>query len=290
MTAQKKVLGRGLGSLIPGKDVPQGGSGYLEIAVDQVDANPYQPRKRFDDVALTELTRSIQEHGVLQPLLVTRTSADRYRLIAGERRLRAARRAGLRVVPAVVREALPNQQSLEAALIENVQRADLDPIEEAHAYEQLHREFKLTQEEIAKRVGKERSTVANALRLLKLPESVQNLVASNELSMGHARALLAVGDNKKLEALARRVIADGLNVRQTEALVSPPAKTAGAAGGAAAPKDVFTREAEEKLTRRLRTRVQIERGRRGGKISVHFSSEDELIRLFDELSGQGRQR
>ena len=282
---QKRVLGRGLSALIPGREPaepPRGGA--LEIELGRIDPNPLQPRKYFDEALIEELARSIAEHGVVQPVLVAR-NGERYQLIAGERRLRAAKKAGLDTIPAVVKQGATKSDVLQLAIIENVQRADLNPIEEAVAYRQLHDEFQLTQDEIARRVGKERSTVANSLRLLKLPDSVKQLVAGGQLSMGHARALLAVDDRKKLEALAQRVVRQQLNVRQTELLAAggpPPKKTKETL------KDVFTRDAEEKLTRSLHTKVEIGRRRRGGTIAIHFTNEDELIRIFEELSGRKR--
>lgn len=280
----KKVLGRGLGALIPQKQ--QEASGLAEVAIDMISANPYQPRKTFNEASLDELARSVREHGIVQPLVVTR-QGERFRLIAGERRYRAAKKAGLTTVPVVIKELAQEGDLLEIALIENIQREDLNPMEEAVAYEQLHQEFGLTQEEISKKVGKERSTVANFLRLLRLPEKVKKRLAAGELSMGHARALLAVDTAKKQEALAERVVRRNLNVRQTELLASGGTRTA---RREPKPKDVFTADAEEKLTRILRTRVAIERRRRGGIIQIRFSGEDDLIRLYDELSGQGRRR
>jgi ParB family chromosome partitioning protein len=283
----KKVLGRGLGALIPQKSGDSLSSvGLMHIGIDQIASNPYQPRKTFNEASLDELTRSVREHGIVQPLVVTR-AGDKYRLIAGERRFRAAQKAGLATVPVVVKERMKEGEALQIALIENIQREDLNPIEEAMAYQQLHQEFGLTQEEIARRVGKERSTVANFLRLTRLPDSVKRLLASGQLSMGHARALLAVDSAKKQELLAERVVRRGLNVRQTELLASPPASKAKKHEPS---KDVFTRDAEEKLTRSLKTRVEIDRRRRGGSIVIRFASEDDLIRLFDELSGHGRRR
>jgi ParB family transcriptional regulator, chromosome partitioning protein len=284
MAQQKKVLGRGLSALIPGREpaLPRAGGAEIEIA--KIDPNPAQPRKYFDETLIGELAESIREHGVVQPVVVSK-KGDRFMLIAGERRYRAAKQAGLTTIPAVVKEGATQSDILQIALIENIQRADLNPIEEAVAYRQLHDEFRLTQEEIAQRVGKERSTIANALRLLKLPDSVKQLVANGQLSMGHARALLAVSDRKKLETLAQRVVRQGLNVRQTEALTTgAPAKLE----KKESLKDVFTRDAEEKLTRSLSTRVQIDRRRRGGVIRITFNSEDELIRLHDALSGRKR--
>ncbi len=280
----KKVLGRGLGALIPQKDVPPPPSvGLMELPIAQIAPNPYQPRKTFNSEAIHELAESVKAHGVVQPLLVTRVGHERFQLIAGERRFRAAKLAGLEKVPVLVKDAVAGLGALEIALIENIQREDLNPIEEAMAYQQLHDEFGLTQEEVAKRVGKERSTVANAIRLLRLPDKVKKLVAGGELSMGHARALLAAESAKRQEELAERVVKDDLNVRQTEALVSPPPPKP---KKQKEPKDVFTRDAEERLQRTLRTRVEIKRKRRGGVIGVSFSSEDELIRLFEAITGR----
>jgi ParB family chromosome partitioning protein len=282
---QKKALGRGLSALIPQKTEAASGGALAQIPLDRIAANPYQPRKAFDEKGIDELTRSVREHGIVQPIVVTRTSDNRYRLIAGERRFRAAQRAGLQQVPAVIKELLQESDALQIALIENIQREDLNPIEEANAYHQLHDDFGLTQEEISRRVGKERSTVANFLRLLKLPEPVKKLLASGELSMGHARALLSLDSAKKQQQLADRIVRSSLNVRQTELLAS------GGNGKKAKrekPKDVFTRDAEEKLTRTLRTKVEIDRRRRGGVIHIRFASEDDLMRIFDDLTGRRR--
>jgi ParB family chromosome partitioning protein len=284
---QKKVLGRGLGALIPSKE-PHA-PGLMHVALDQISPNPYQPRKTFNEASLEELARSVREHGIVQPLVVTR-AGERFKLIAGERRFRAAQKAGLRTVPVVVKDDLKAGDALEIALIENIQREDLNPIEEATAYFQLHQEFGLTQEEISKRVGKERSTVANFLRLLKLPDPVKKLLASGQLSMGHARALLAMSSAKKQEQLAERVVRRNLSVRQTEALASDGAPKSGERKerDREKEKDVFTRDAEEKLTRTLRTKVEIDRKRRGGTIRIRFASEDDLIRIYDDLVGRRR--
>ena len=287
---QKKVLGRGLGALIPQRPAeapapaPQS-AGLMELAIDQIAPNPYQPRKTFNEASIEELARSVRQHGIVQPLVVTR-SGDRYKLIAGERRYRAAQKAGLTTVPVVVKEMMGDGEALQIALIENIQREDLNPIEEAQAYHQLHEEFGLTQEEISKQVGKERSTVANFLRLLKLPDNVKKLLASGQLSMGHARALLAVESQKKQEQLAERVVKRNLNVRQTEMLASESSpKTV---EKKEKEKDVFTRDAEDKLQRTLRTKVEIDRRRRGGVIHIRFASEDDLIRVVDDLMGRKR--
>ncbi|HEX8173220.1 MAG TPA: ParB/RepB/Spo0J family partition protein [Thermoanaerobaculia bacterium] len=288
MSTQKKALGRGLGALIPTRPVepppapqPLAGGGLAHVPIEQISPNPYQPRKTFNDASIEELSRSVREHGIIQPLVVTKIGDNKYRLIAGERRFRAAQKAGLATVPVVIKETMADSDVLQVALIENIQREDLNPIEEAYAYHQLHEEFGLTQEEISKRVGKERSTVANCLRLLKLPDGVKKLLASGQLSMGHARAILAVDSAKKQEQLAERVVKRNLNVRQTEMLAAESSPKA-----AAEPekeKDIFTRDAEDKLTRALRSKVEIDRKRRGGVIHIRFGSEDELIRIVEDL-------
>jgi ParB family transcriptional regulator, chromosome partitioning protein len=295
MSTQKKALGRGLGALIPSRPAPEPApaaqpaeavpSGAGMVPIEQISPNPYQPRRTFNDASIEELARSVREHGIIQPLVVTRTGDNKYRLIAGERRFRAAQKAGLKVVPVVVKETMTDSDVLQVALIENIQREDLNPIEEAYAYHQLHEEFGLTQEEISKRVGKERSTVANFLRLLRLPDPVKKLLAAGQLSMGHARAILAVDSAKKQEQLAERVVKRNLNVRQTEMLA---AESSPKAAEPEKEKDIFTRDAEEKLTRTLRSKVEIDRKRRGGVIHVRFGSEDELIRLVDEIMGRRR--
>ncbi|HKR63672.1 MAG TPA: ParB/RepB/Spo0J family partition protein [Thermoanaerobaculia bacterium] len=290
MSTQKKALGRGLGALIPSKaaeptPAAPRGDGLAMVPIAQISPNPYQPRKTFNEGSIDELARSVREHGIVQPLVVTRTSDNKYRLIAGERRFRAAQKAGLDTVPVVIKETMADSDVLQVALIENIQREDLNPIEEAYAYHQLHEEFGLTQEEISKRVGKERSTVANFLRLVRLPDGVKKLLASGQLSMGHARAILAVDSAKKQEQLAERVVKRNLNVRQTEMLA---AESSPKAEVPEKEKDIFTRDAEEKLTRTLRSKVEIDRKRRGGVIHVRFTSEDELIRLVDEIMGRRR--
>ena len=282
---QKKALGRGLSALIPQKsETPVIVGSLAHIPLDRISANPYQPRKIFNEQTLDDLARSVREHGIVQPIVVTRTADNRYRLIAGERRFRAAQKAGLNTVPAVIKDLQKEGDALQIALIENIQREDLNPIEEANAYHQLHDEFGLTQEEISRRVGKERSTVANFLRLLKLPDTVKQRLASGQLSMGHARALLSLDSPKKQEQLADRIVRNSLNVRQTEMLASASPATS----KRDKPKDVFTLDAEEKLTRVLRTKVDIDRKRRGGVIHIRFSSEDDLIRIFEDLTGRKR--
>jgi ParB family chromosome partitioning protein len=283
MTTQKKVLGRGLGALIPARQIDSA-RGLMQLPLAEIAPNPYQPRRAFNETSIEELARSIREHGIVQPLVVSR-AGDHYNLIAGERRYRAAQRAGLETVPVIVKELAQKGEALEIALIENIQREDLNPIEEANAYQQLHQDFGLTQDEISRRVGKERSTIANFLRLLKLPEPIKKLLASGQLSMGHARALLALDSAKKQQQLAERVVKNNLNVRQTEVIAAEGSPKRAKREKV---KDVFTRDAEERLTRTLRTKVEIDRKRRGGVIRITFAGEDDLIRIYDELTGRRR--
>lgn len=282
---KKKVLGRGLGALIPDAPAGHAAGGSREIEIDRIDLNPLQPRKQFHDETIDELAESIRQHGVIQPLVVTIGEGGRYRLIAGERRLRAARQAQLRRVPVVVRVDKGSEQALGIALIENIQREDLNAMDEALAYERLHEEFGLTQEEIAESVGKSRSTVANSLRLLKLTASVREMVSDGRLTMGHARAIVGIEGAARQESLAKKIIRFGLNVRQAEKLATEPEQKSVKTDKS---KDVFTRDAEEKLTRSLHSRVEIDRKKRGGTIRIAFSNEDELIRLFEMLSRQRR--
>jgi ParB family chromosome partitioning protein len=291
---KRNALGKGLSALIPDAPLPPPSADVpvTELDVDVLAPNDLQPRLQMDDARLEELTASIRSHGVIQPIVVRKTG-DGFRIIAGERRWRAAKRAGLTRVPVVFKDVGAEQTSqtlLELALIENIQREDLNPIDEAKAYRRLVDEFHLTQDAVASAVGKDRATVANTLRLLKLPPEVQNDVASFALSMGHARALLALpADAVQLQA-AREVKTRGLSVRETEALV----KTAleGREIGAPTPRqakaspapDVHTRAAEDKLKMQLGTRVRIVRKARGGRIEIDFTSEDELIRIYDALT------
>lgn len=217
--------GKGLSSLIPGGGgVPPVTSGLTEVAISAVELNPHQPRTHFDDESLTELAASIRAVGVLQPLLVRTLRAGAYQLIAGERRLKAAQRAGLTHVPVIVRD-VTDSASAEQALIENVHREDLGPLEEAAAYQQLLEDFKLTHDQLASRVGKNRATITNSLRLLSLPASVQQLIADRRLSSGHAKVLLSVPDRAQQEKLAQQVVRDGLSVRATESLITSSGTT-----------------------------------------------------------------
>jgi ParB family chromosome partitioning protein len=258
----------------------------VEIPVDRIEANPNQPRKQFKKEDLEELSLSIKQHGILQPLLVSEAQPGRYVLIAGERRWRAARLAGLATVPAVIRERLDKDDLLELALVENLQRQDLTPIEEARAYEQLRSAFGLSQGEIANRVGIDRSTVANALRLLKLPDEVQAMVESGELTGGHGRTLLAFADDGDRVAWAHRVVEVGLSVRELERAASenrerqtPKPRSA----SPPAPRDPNIVTAEEKLSLRLGARVEIRTKKRGGTIVIKVADHPELMRVYDLL-------
>jgi ParB family chromosome partitioning protein len=235
---------------------------------------------------MAALTQSIREHGVLQPVVLTRDPSGGYVLIAGERRWTAAVRAGLTQIPAVIKEATP-QQMLELALVENVQRSDLNPLEEAAAYQQLVEEFRLTQEEIARRVGRNRSTVANSLRLLGLPESVRNALASGEITEGHARALLGAHDDESLHACFLEVVSRGLNVRQTEALVREPGPTERilpTERPASTPDDPEARRIEDAFREALGTRVQLVRTVKGGRLIIHYYGDEQLQAIYDALS------
>jgi len=282
MSAEKRsALGKGLSALIP--DVPEAPrGGVLEVDVDLIAPNPFQPRQQMDEGRLEDLARSIRANGIIQPIVVRRAESG-YHIIAGERRWRAAQRAGLTKVPVVVRENLPGaEKALEMALIENIQREDLNPIDEAHAYRRLTDEFQLTQDAVAVAVGKDRSTVTNMLRLLRLPREVQQEVAASRISTGHARALLALEDETAQRRLAREIVGRSLSVRDTEALVKK--ETASTAPPSQPPRaDIHTREAEERLRRHLGTRVRIVRKGSKGRIEIDFTSEDELIRIFDVL-------
>jgi ParB family chromosome partitioning protein len=281
---KRPALGKGLSALIP--DAPAPRTTATELDVDMISPNEHQPRGHPDDANIEQLAQSIRANGMIQPIVVHRVGTG-YRIIAGERRWRAAQRAGLTRVPVVVKEVPPGSdvQLLAMALVENIQREDLNAIDEAIAYEKLGSEFNMTQEQIAAAVGKDRSSVANHLRLLKLPDEVRAEVARGALSMGHARALLALPDEAAQRQVARQVLARNLSVRETEMLTkraapSPPGVAAGAA------PDVHTRDAEERLRMALGTRVRIKRKGKGGRIEVDFVSEDELQRLFESLTSR----
>jgi ParB family chromosome partitioning protein len=282
MTMRTTALGRGLGALIPQRtsDVPS----VVDVPLSRVTPNPHQPRRRMDDAGLEELAASIREHGVLQPVLVTET-LDGYQLIAGERRVRAARLAGLDHIPALIRQ-LADRDQLEVALVENVQRADLDPIDEALAYRQLVDEFGLTQDRVAERVGKARSSVANTMRLLDLHPDVQAAIGDGRLTEGHGRALGGLSVDAQGHVLGT-VLTQGLSVRQTEELVrrlrqprdaEPPAQPSRTL-------DPDLERLEEDLRDRLGTKVRLSRSRKGGRIVIEYYSDEELGRLYERLIG-----
>jgi ParB family chromosome partitioning protein len=281
----RRALGRGLNALIPTTETQ---AGAAEIPVARVSPNPHQPRQSIPEESLAELAASIREHGVIQPLVVTQLG-DEYQLIAGERRWRAAQLAGLTTIPAIIKETTP-QQMLELALVENVQRADLNPLEEAGAYRQLMDDFGLTQEEVAARVGKSRTAVANIVRLLRLPDDVKAALAADRISEGHARALLAL-PTAQLQRKALAIIeARGLNVRQVEELVrrmqleSEADESEAEAQPALSPQD---RDVVDKFQARLGTRVNLVRGKKGGRLVIHFYSEEELQAIFEAIVREG---
>jgi len=283
--ARRTGLGRGLDALIPGEDqTPPGG--ILFVAVDQISPNPRQPRNHMDEDELNELAASIQEHGIIQPLIVTVDPGqpDLFILIAGERRWLAAKQAGLGRVPVILREAT-DQQRLELALIENVQRSDLGPLETAEAYRQLSEEFQLSHEEIAARVSKSRSAVTNTLRLLKLPADVQAALAAGRLTEGHGRAILALPTPQAQSGALRTVLAHELNVRQTEELVKRLSgeRLPSQVKPALPPEMVAL---EERLRGRLGTRVRLTHHSKGGTIIIHYYSDEELDALVENLLGE----
>lgn len=283
-------LGRGLGSLIPSKltkaatekiDEIGGGKRVAEISTEKIQPNPHQPRKDFSHSDLEELINSIREHGVVQPLIVTEKD-DGYQLIAGERRLRAAKILNLATVPAIIRQA-KDQEKLELALVENIQRKNLNPIEEAVAYQKLIEEFNLTQEETAKRVGKSRAVVANTLRLLGLPEEVQKAIIDEKITAGHARVVASLEDPKDQLEFFKKIVRFGLNVRDTEkvakkVLVSKPERVIGA--------DPIIKEKEARLRETLGTKVNIKKSGRGGEIVINFYSGEELDEIIRKILGQ----
>ena len=292
MMQGRPALGKGLSALIPDAPEPVR-QGPLEIDIDLLAPNEDQPRLQMDDGRLEELAQSIRANGIIQPILVRRTDGG-YRIIAGERRWRAAQRAGLLKVPVVVRD-VPDgshKQLLELALIENIQREDLNPVEEAVAYRRLADEFGLTQEQIASAVGKDRSSVANYLRLLKLPDEVRADLASGALSMGHARALLALPDAAAQRHAAREVISRGLSVRDTELLVKKLGAQSSTGtrnpepgtGNQEQQRDVHTRAAEDRMRFALGTKVRVTRRGQGGTIEIEFGSETELNRIYEYIT------
>jgi ParB family chromosome partitioning protein len=294
--ARRSGLGKGLGSLIPTEVTGDRSSALLEIPVAAIEPNPHQPRRHFDEESLAALTASVRELGILQPILVRRLTDDRYELIAGERRWRSARRAGLSTIPAVVRDST-ELASLEQALVENLHRADLNPLEEAAAYQQLIEDFGLTHERLSTRVGRSRAAITNTLRLFQLPPPVQKLVGEGQLSAGHARALLATPDRAFQEALARRAVNDQLSVRAVEEAVrirnelgaSHPAPSRSEPNVPQERQPLKLRppgllELEELLSSHLDTRVQVDFGSGRGKVVIDFADLEDLERIYRTMT------
>ena len=286
MSREKTGLGRGLGALIPSTSTSKEGSyyseatGYQEVPIGSISVNPYQPRDVFDEDALNSLSLSIREVGVLQPVLIRRKSSDTFELIAGERRWRAAKRAGKETIPAIVRD-VEDLTSLEHALVENLHRQDLGPLEEAAAYQQLIDDFQLSQEAVAKRVGKSRPAIANALRLLQLPSSVQGFLMDGRLTAGHARALLGLPSRHEQDQLADRAIKENLTVREVEKIVRDGSVSTKGTKKRSVKKSVAELEVERILSELLSTRVGVTIGSRRGKITIDFANNDDLTRILN---------
>ncbi len=281
---QKQALGKGLGALIPDLSTldarERKALGIMEVELDRIVPNEFQPRKVFDDGKLRELAASIREQGVIQPVIVHRIGAN-YGLIAGERRWRAARLAGLKTVPALVREAT-KRELIEQALIENIQREDLNPLEAAEAFKRLQDEFRLTQEDLAKRVGKERSTVANFLRILGLPKEIRQHLASGALSLGHAKAILSLERHRDQFLVANAAVKKGISVREAEALAAKLKHPAKEKRTVRAPAE--HRAVEERLKKALGTKVSLAPKARGGRIVIEYYSNDDLDRILEKIT------
>jgi ParB family chromosome partitioning protein len=275
---KKTGLGKGMGALLP--VVQQESSSYFRCPIEEIKPNKNQPRKTFTSEKLEELAASIREKGIIQPLVVCR-KGNHFELIAGERRWRAAQKAGLREVPVVIQD-VSEDTALEMALIENIQREDLNAVEEAEAYRALLEKFELSQEELAKRVGKDRSTVANALRLLKLPAEIQRDIVAERLTMGHARALLALEAADLLKQARDEVVKKQLTVRATEALVKR-LKSGNSSGRPAKKADLELADLAERLKRHFKARVEIRQGSRGGRLEISYAGRDELTRIIELL-------
>lgn len=282
---QKRALGKGLSALIPGR-AEEKEERVSYVSLERIKPNPYQPRENFGQKKLEELISSIKEKGVLQPVLVRHKDRD-YELIAGERRLRAAKALGMEEIPVIVRD-VSDVDVLELSLIENIQREELNPIEEAKAFQRLIDEFEFNQEEVAKAVGKDRATISNTIRLLGLPKRIQEMVANAELTMGHARALLALSGEHTILKLANRIVKNGLSVREAENIVS---KKKSAISKTAVPKirDHKVMFFEEELQRVLGTKVKIQHGKKRGKIQVDYYSLEDLERVYNLIKMGGRE-
>ena len=278
----RKALGKGLSALIPDvHDLAEKGDIFFQCPIESIERNPYQPRQKFEGLELEELVKSVKEKGIITPLLVSKTEKG-YQLIAGERRWLAAQKAGLKKVPVVVRETTPIE-SLELALIENIHRKDLNPIEEALAYRKWMEDTDTTQEALAKSMGKERSTITNMLRLLKLPQSIQKDLIDNRLSMGHARVLVGVEDLKEQKRIRDLIVKKSLSVRQVEEIVNKR-KLAGISGKKRVEQDYYIQSLSDNLKRALGTKVDIKKRGMKGSIIIYFYSDDEMDRLLDLLA------
>lgn len=277
----RKALGRGLSALLA--DSLAQGDELLEVDIDLIEPNPDQPRYHFNEEKLNELAQSIKVNGLVQPILLRRVSNGRYQIVAGERRWRAAQKAGLHKINAVIRS-IPDSKLLELALIENIQRQELNPIEEAQAYQKLIQTLGLTQDEVAQRVGKDRSSIANYLRLLKLPEDIQQMLINDFLSMGHARALLGLDSEEEQLRLAKEVVAQKMSVRETEQAVKR-AVPGNRIKESSTPRenDANIRAAELKMKRHLGTQVKIHLDQNGGRIEIEFGSMTELDRIYSVI-------
>jgi ParB family chromosome partitioning protein len=279
--SSRKALGKGLSALIPEADDFAGGAQFFQCPLEAIEPNPYQPRQSFREEELEELVQSVREKGILTPLLVSKTEGG-YRLIAGERRWRAAQKAGLERVPVVVRESSP-MESLELALIENLHRKDLNPIEEALAYQRLLEDTESTQESLAKRLGKDRTTITNTLRLLKLPKIIQQDLVEERLTMGHARVLAGLKSREEQLALREMILKKALSVRQVEAL-SKRKESSRAGKGRGTQSDYYLHSVAENLKRSLGTKVEVMKRGKHGRITIFFYSDEELDRLLDLLT------
>ena len=281
---EKKALGKGISALIPGREASEKQAGGLLVDIKKIKANPFQPREDFNDQNLEELTQSIKEKGVLQPLLVRR-QGEYFELIAGERRLRAANLLNLKEIPVIIKDAA-DQDSLELSLIENIQRQNLNPIEEAHAYQYLVDKFNLTQERISEILGKARTSVANILRILKLPQEIQERIKKGEISFAHGRALLEIEDPNQQRRLAQDIITKGLSVRELENLIRKHRpKTSKARMRQQASRETMVVVAEEELQHLLATKVRISKRKKRGNIVIEFYSPEDLARIVNRIKG-----
>jgi ParB family chromosome partitioning protein len=298
---KRRALGKGLESLLPQRPTPapislsaaaapaaESTGKPLEIPLDQIERNPFQTRSHFDEAKLAELAQSIAASGVVQPIVVRPLSGGRYQLITGERRWLASKKANKTTIPSIVRQ-VSDEQTLEMTIVENLQRADLNPIEQARAYQRLSSDFKMTQEQMAVRTGKERASVANFLRLLRLPESVQQKVESGDLSFGHARTLLALDSPEAITTAAQKVMALSLSVRQTESyvqgLINPEAKEKKESKADAQPEDPNVREAQDRLRRSLGLKVRIEDKKGKGRVIIEYSGLEDFDSILTALGG-----